>query len=145
MSISFGSGFFETKITSYQINKMMDFNYRGEGLFIEIWEKIKNFFFSTGRDEAIDNLKKLCNPQAPLSLNEVESIFFKLKELASTTHKNRFCNSHLYSSKDNYMHIQGDDGNVIIGIAEKDGQCFYSVLNKIFICNNEGDISYEEY
>ncbi|MFS1539674.1 MAG: hypothetical protein ACL7BU_14420 [Candidatus Phlomobacter fragariae] len=140
MSISFGSGFLGTKITTHQINKMMDSDYRGEGLFIEIWEKIKDFFFSTGRDEAIDNLKKLCNPQKPLSLDEVESIFFKLKELASTTYKSRFCNSHLYSSKDNHMHIQGNNGNVIIGISEKDGQCFYSVLNKIFVCN-EGDIS----
>ncbi|MGL9751236.1 MAG: hypothetical protein ACR5LC_08420 [Symbiopectobacterium sp.] len=59
-----------------------------------------------------------------LTLEEVENVFFKLKELASPEYKDRFCNSHLYSSEDNCMHIQGDDGNTIPVIGEKGNKCF---------------------
>ncbi|WP_438813025.1 hypothetical protein [Symbiopectobacterium sp.] len=54
----------------------------------------------------------------------MENVFFKLKELASPEYKDRFCNSHLYSSEDNCMHIQGDDGNTIPVIGEKGNKCF---------------------
>ncbi|MGX8940058.1 hypothetical protein ACWWJF_05035 [Symbiopectobacterium sp. Eva_TO] len=135
MSICFGSGMLKAEISSHHINEMINSNYQGESLFTELWEKIKDLFFSTGRYEAIDNIRKLCSPEKILTLDEAEGIFFKLKELASPTYKDRFCNSHLYGSKDNCMHIQDGDGNSIIVIAEKGNQFFYSVLDKVFICN----------
>ena len=55
---------------------------------LSLWEKIKDFFFNKYHDQPLDCLFKLCHPNP--AREEVEDLFFQLRELAAPGYKNNF-------------------------------------------------------
>ncbi|ARF52139.1 hypothetical protein DSJ_23000 (plasmid) [Pantoea stewartii subsp. stewartii DC283] len=98
-----------------------------------IWEKIKDFFFTTGEREALDCLFELCNPTPDLTSSEIEDIFFRLKALCSPAYKERFCHNHFDSSYKGRLHIQDENGNDILYVEINREVCNYNILGKSFI------------
>lgn len=79
MSFCVGTGYFSACISSDKITGMLDSNTPPE---MSLWEKIKEFFFSTHQAEAQDCLYRLCHPSAGTTPADVNALFERLKELA---------------------------------------------------------------
>lgn len=82
-----------------------------------LWEKIKAFFCSTHQEEALDGLFKLCHPQPEVTKDEIENLFYQLKELAAPGCKN-------------YFHIENDEEhqNTTYRITDSSGENLLSVF-----------------
>jgi Sif protein len=87
MSFNVGSSFFPACISSQTIHKI---HLSDAPPSLSLWEKIKDFFFNNHHDQAMDCLYKLCHPEPGISRQEVEDLFYQLKELAAPGYKNNF-------------------------------------------------------
>ncbi len=87
MSLYVGSSFLPACISSQTIHKI---HLSDASPTLSLWEKIKDFFLNNHHDQAIDCLFKLCHPHQGISREEVESLFFQLRELAALGYKNNF-------------------------------------------------------
>lgn len=97
MCLSIGNSFFvRTKITTHDIKEIQKSN---SPIQLTLWEKIKDFFFSTGKEKAYSCIAKLNNALTELNSKEAEKNFLILKDLASERHKNHFIE---YCYHDNY-------------------------------------------
>lgn len=130
MSFTVGNSFFTANISDNKINELFT---KDSMPHMTLWEKIINYFFPTGRGEALICLHKLCNPTIDLTNNDIEEIFFRLKELASPGYKDRFCHDHIDSSTTGKLHIKGDDGDDLLYIEQNGELCNYTILGKTFI------------
>ncbi|EBH9039690.1 TPA: SPI-2 type III secretion system effector SifA [Salmonella enterica] len=63
-----------------------------------LWEKIKDFFFSTGKAKADSCLHEMLFADSPPSRERLTEIFFELKALACASHKDRF---QVYNPREN--------------------------------------------
>ncbi|AWK13570.1 hypothetical protein SK355_08945 [Candidatus Fukatsuia symbiotica] len=123
---SVGTGYFPTTV---RIEEILNDD---RHIYMTLWEKIKEFFFFHGHKEAQECLKKLCHPVHNITLDEVEKILFKLKELASPAYKERFCYD--FGSTDNLLQMKDNRGNDIfsININKNDKIFSYTILDKEF-------------
>lgn len=105
MPITIGNGHYTSEILiSPPINAR-------ESFWKVLWEKIKDFFFSTGRTKADSYIHEMCFADHPPTKARLEEIFFGLKDLACALHKERFC-VHNPDEDDSttVMRITGEDG-----------------------------------
>ncbi|WP_404704845.1 hypothetical protein [Yersinia vastinensis] len=130
MNFTVGNSFLTTNINNKKIHELMTKNSIPQ---MSLWEKIKGYFFETGQNEALKCLYELFHPATNLTSNDVEGIFFKLKELASPIYKERFCSNHIDSSTTGKLHIKGDDSSDLLCIEQKGELCNYTILDKKFI------------
>ncbi|WGL97718.1 hypothetical protein QE177_10960 [Arsenophonus sp. aPb] len=97
MSLSIGNSFFiREKISIGDIKEIQKNN---SPIQLTLWEKIKDFFFSTGKEKAYSCIAKLNNALTELNSIEAKKHFLTLKDLASEEHKNHFLE---YCYHDNY-------------------------------------------
>ncbi|MFP1927281.1 hypothetical protein ACLEE4_00825 [Lonsdalea quercina] len=130
MDITVGNSFLTASISSDRINEMLMDHTQPH---LTLWERIKDFFCTTGQREALACLFKLCHPSPEMTSGEVESIFFRLKELASPGYKERFCHNHIDSSSTGKLHIKDENGKDFMCIDMSGELCNYTILGKTFI------------
>lgn len=109
MSLYVGSSFLPVCISSQAIHKI---HLSDTYPTLSFWEKIKEFFFNNHHNQAIDCLFKLCHPHRGISREEVEGLFFQLRELAAPGYKNNFVvesNSSLDNCYYRIINKNGDD------------------------------------
>lgn len=133
MGISVGNSYLTAGISNDRINEMLITHTPPH---MTIWEKIKDFFFSTGEREALDCLFRLCNPTPNLTSSEIEDTFFRLKALCSPGCKERFCHNHVDSSFTGRLHIKDESGDDLLYIEMNGKVCNYNILGKLFIFDN---------
>jgi len=78
-SFCVGSGYFSACISIDKITGILDSNTPPE---MSLWEKIKEFFFSTHQAEAQDCLYQICHPSTGTTPDDVNALFGRLKKLA---------------------------------------------------------------
>ncbi|WP_145541991.1 hypothetical protein [Yersinia alsatica] len=87
MPFPVGSGFLTAEISDLQINNMWSEDVLPH---LSLWEKIKDFFFSTHQEEALQLLFDLYHPSPNTTPQRVKEIWEQLKQLASPGYENCF-------------------------------------------------------
>src|SRR5476649_1412330 len=113
MSLCVGSDYLPAYISHNKIKEIHMSNTPPE---MSLWEKIKEFFFSNHHSEAFDCLFKLCHPSPEISREEVETLFFRLKELAAPRYKDNFCIEGNSSFEKSYYQIKDKNGDNILSV-----------------------------
>ncbi|WP_339056952.1 hypothetical protein [Candidatus Regiella endosymbiont of Tuberolachnus salignus] len=132
MTLSLGAGYFPvTTISNDRVKKILNDRRRPH---MTLWEKIKEFFFSNGQEEALQCLHQLCHPSNNTTLDEVENILFRLKELAAPKYKEMF--HYNADSNDNFFQIKDNNGNRVFSISKNDKTFSYTILDKKFSFND---------
>ncbi|AXC86428.1 type III secretion system effector SifA [Salmonella enterica subsp. salamae serovar 56:b:[1,5]] len=84
MPITIGNGYLKSKIFITPPENTR------EAWWKVLWEKIKDFFFSTGKAKADRCLHEILFADRPPTRERLTEIFFELKTLACTSHRDRF-------------------------------------------------------
>ncbi|EBP0459312.1 hypothetical protein GK77_07385 [Salmonella enterica subsp. enterica] len=74
-----GSSCFPACISEQKITDILNSNIPPK---MSLWDRIKEFFFSTHQAEAQDCLYRICHPSAGTTPDDVRNLFERLKELA---------------------------------------------------------------
>lgn len=128
MSLSVGNGFISGTINQEKIRDIRDNCSQPK---MSIWEKIKDFFFSTHQGDALKCLHTIFNHQElKMTPLDIHTEFYHLQSLAAEGHQDKFC--------------KVTDHNLGVSHYSIDGLYLFSlpnVLNSRTSLNNE-DISY---
>ncbi|ECF6076474.1 SPI-2 type III secretion system effector SifA [Salmonella enterica subsp. houtenae] len=84
MPITIGNGFLKSEILTNSPRNTK------EAWWKVLWEKIKDFFFSTGKAKADSCLHEMLFADRPPTRERIIEIFFELKELACASQRDRF-------------------------------------------------------
>lgn len=109
MTFGIGSGYFPAYISNDKFTAILDSDTPPE---MSLWEKIKEFFFSTHQAEAQDCLYRLCHPSAGTTPNDVGALFERLKELAHPGYADNIKNQLGW----NYFCIMDNNGNELLSV-----------------------------
>lgn len=127
MSLSIGNNFFiREKITIGDIREIQKNN---SSIQLTLWEKIKDFFFSTGKEKAYSCVAKLNNSLAELNSEEATKNFLTLKSLASEGHKNHFleyCYHDNFCERIKIFELKDDSWNTLIKFSYSSDGDFFS-------------------
>lgn len=127
MSLSIGNSFFiRANIYTQDIKEIQKSN---SPIQLTLWEKIKEFFFSTGKEKAYSCIAKLNNALTELNSKEAKKYFFSLKDLASEEHKNRFieyCYHDNYGEKIKVFELKDNSWDTIIKFHFSTDENFFS-------------------
>ncbi len=134
MALQVGGGLFPAYIASDRLHEICT---QDTPPIMSLWERIKDFFLGNKQREALDCLYKLCHPSIHFTSEEAEDIFFRLKELASKGHKEKFCHNHIYSSCTSKLHIKDNQDNDLLCIEQYGMLCNYTILGKRFVFYDE--------
>lgn len=126
MSFSVGSGYLSACISNDQINAILDSNTPPN---ISIWDKIKDFFFSTHQAEAQDCLYQICHPSAGTTPSDVNALFERLRELA---HPGYADNIQCYWHGMNHFCIMDKNGDEILSVIFSDDYTVTTGESKLF-------------
>lgn len=110
MSFCVGSGYFSACISNDKITGILDSDTPPE---MSLWEKIKEFFFSTHQAEAQDCLYRLCHPSAGTTPDDVNALFERLKELA---HPGYADNIQSYRHGGKHFCIMDNNGDELLSV-----------------------------
>ena len=113
MSLYVGSSFLPACISSQTIHKI---HLSDASPTLSLWEKIKDFFFNNHHDQAMDCLFKLCHPRPGISREEVEGLFFQLRELAAPGYQKNFVVESNNSLEKCYYRITNKKGDDILSV-----------------------------
>lgn len=103
MPITIGNGCLKSEIFTNPPEKTT------ESWWKILWEKIKDFFFSTGRAKADNCIHEMLFTETPPTPERIAEIFFELKALACASHTERF---QVYNP-------HGDDSTIIFRIIDE--------------------------
>ena len=95
MSFLVGSGFLTAEISDLQINNIWE---KDALPHLSLWEKIKDFFFSTHQQEVLQLIFDLYHPSPNSTPEKVKEIWEQLKQLASPGYKS--CLGYIDSNSD---------------------------------------------
>ncbi|EIV8868731.1 SPI-2 type III secretion system effector SifA [Salmonella enterica] len=127
MPITIGNGFFKSEILITPPKKT------AESWWRILWERFKDYFFSTGRAKADSYIHEMLFTDPPPTRERLADIFFELKALACASHTDRF---QVYNP-------HGDDSTIIFRIVdEKGGDDLLRITQStdIFSCTIMGEI-----
>lgn len=130
MALQVGRGLFPAYIAS---DRLHDICTQNTTAIMSLWERIKYFFLGNKQREVLGCLHKLCHPSIHFISEETEDIFFRLKELASKRHKEKFCHDHIYSSYMSRPHIKDNPDNGLLCIEQYSMLCNYPIWGKRFV------------
>lgn len=80
---------------------------------MSLWERIKEFFFSTHQAEAQNCLFLLCHPPAETTPSDVDALFKRLKELAYPGYAD---NIHSYRHGGKHFCIMDKNGDELLSV-----------------------------
>ncbi|HGY2264806.1 hypothetical protein [Morganella morganii] len=86
MSLQIGNRFFSAEISNSQINAIARFDTPPE---VSLWEKIKAFFCSANKPEALTLIRQICHPPNGTTWETATKKFEQLKTLAHDGFKER--------------------------------------------------------
>ncbi|EBR6754573.1 SPI-2 type III secretion system effector SifA [Salmonella enterica subsp. houtenae serovar 43:z4,z32:-] len=127
MPITIGNGFLKSEILITPPKKT------AESWWRILWERFKDYFFSTGRAKADSYIHEMLFTDPPPTRERLADIFFELKALACASHTDRF---QVYNP-------HGDDSTIIFRIVdEKGGDDLLRITQStdIFSCTIMGEI-----
>lgn len=97
-----------------------------------LWEKIKDFFFSTGKTKAESYLREMCFTDHPPTRERLTEIFFGLRALACASQTERF---QVYNPREDdstlvLCIVDENGGDELLRITQSADTCSYTIMGK---------------
>ncbi|MBA3111408.1 SPI-2 type III secretion system effector SifA [Salmonella enterica] len=97
-----------------------------------LWEKIKDFFFSTGKTKAESYLREMCFTDTPPTRERLTEIFFGLRTLACASQTERF---QVYNPLEDdsiliLCIVDENGGDELLRITQSADTCSYTIMGK---------------
>lgn len=144
MSFNVGNSFITAQISSQRLHNIRDNSSPPE---TSLWERIKEFFFSTHQREALDCVHRLYHSaDYEMSSQDIRAVFIKLQNLASPGHRDKFIiDSHVFADtyKINGLEILSIPKEETNDISEQKNDIWHDCLSHYhawYDCHESGDI-----